>query len=77
MLHVKIGMDIHTVPKKSSYYQSRYRARLREKGYVKRELWIPPEFSKSAGAVLIAIALVLAWVAGAIAAGRRFAEILG
>ena len=31
---------------KSSYYQSRYRARLREKGYVKREIWIPPEYSK-------------------------------
>ncbi|MBC8239690.1 MAG: YjfI family protein [Alphaproteobacteria bacterium] len=31
---------------KSSYYQSRYRARLREKGYVKRELWIPPEYTK-------------------------------
>ena len=28
---------------KSSDYQSRYRARLREKGYVKREVWIPPE----------------------------------
>ena len=32
--------------RKSSYYQSRYRARLREKGYVKRELWIPPDFTK-------------------------------
>ncbi len=30
--------------KKSSYYQSRYRARLRERGFVKREIWIPPEF---------------------------------
>ena len=30
---------------KSSYYQSRYRSRLREKGYVKREIWIPPEHS--------------------------------
>ena len=30
--------------KKSSYYQSRYRARLREQGFVKREIWIPPEF---------------------------------
>jgi uncharacterized protein YjfI (DUF2170 family) len=29
----------------SSYYQSRYRARLREKGYVKREIWIPPEYT--------------------------------
>jgi len=31
---------------KSSYYQSRYRARLRDKGYVKREIWIPPEYTK-------------------------------
>ena len=30
--------------RKSSYYQSRYRARLRERGFVKREVWIPPEF---------------------------------
>jgi hypothetical protein len=30
--------------KKSSYYQSRYRARLRERGFVKREIWIPREF---------------------------------
>ena len=30
----------------SSYYQHRYRARLREKGYVKREIWIPPEYTK-------------------------------
>ena len=30
--------------KKSSYYQSRYRARLRERGFVKRDIWIPPEF---------------------------------
>jgi uncharacterized protein len=34
-------------PKKSSYYQSRYRARLRERGFVKREIWIPPEFVKA------------------------------
>lgn len=34
-------------PKKSSYYQSRYRARLREQGYVKREIWIPPEYTKA------------------------------
>jgi uncharacterized protein YjfI (DUF2170 family) len=33
------------MPTKSSYYQSRYRSRLREKGYVKREIWIPPEHS--------------------------------
>ena len=33
------------MPTKSSYYQSRYRSRLREKGYVKREIWIPPEYS--------------------------------
>ena len=32
--------------RKSSYYQSRYRARLREKGYVKREIWIPPDDTK-------------------------------
>ena len=32
--------------KKSSYYQSRYRSRLRERGFVKREIWIPPEFVK-------------------------------
>lgn len=34
------------VSKKSSYYQSRYRARLRENGYVKREIWIPPDYTK-------------------------------
>jgi uncharacterized protein YjfI (DUF2170 family) len=34
------------VSKKSSYYQSRYRARLREKGYVKREVWIPPGYAE-------------------------------
>ena len=32
--------------KKSSYYQSRYRARLRDNGYVKREIWIPPDYTK-------------------------------
>ena len=32
--------------KKAAYYQSRYRARLREKGYVKREIWIPPDYTK-------------------------------
>jgi uncharacterized protein YjfI (DUF2170 family) len=32
--------------RKSSYYQSRYRSRLRERGFVKREIWIPPEFVK-------------------------------
>ena len=37
---------VSKVPKKSSYYQSRYRARLREKGYVKREIWIPPDYTK-------------------------------
>ncbi len=31
--------------KKSSYYQSRYRARLRDNGYVKREIWIPPDYT--------------------------------
>jgi len=40
-------MDELMVSKKSSYYQSRYRARLREKGYVKREIWIPPDYTKS------------------------------
>jgi uncharacterized protein YjfI (DUF2170 family) len=34
------------MPLKSSYYQSRYRARLRSKGFVKREIWIPPEYTK-------------------------------
>ena len=34
------------VSRKSSYYQSRYRARLREKGYVKREIWIPLDYTK-------------------------------
>jgi len=34
------------VTRKSSYYQSRYRARLREIGYVKREIWIPPDYTK-------------------------------
>lgn len=29
--------------KPSSYYQNRYRERLRQKGFVKREVWIPPE----------------------------------
>ncbi len=33
--------------KKSSYYQSRYRARLREQGFVKREIWIPPQYVQS------------------------------
>jgi len=39
-------MDSFMAPKKSSYYQSRYRARLRETGYVKREIWIPPDYTK-------------------------------
>jgi uncharacterized protein YjfI (DUF2170 family) len=34
------------VSKKSSYYQSRYRTRLRDQGYVKREIWIPPDYTK-------------------------------
>jgi len=38
--------DSFMVSRKSSYYQSRYRARLREKGYVKREIWIPPDYTK-------------------------------
>lgn len=32
--------------KKPAYYQSKYRERLREKGYVKREIWIPPDYTK-------------------------------
>ena len=32
--------------KKPAYYQSKYRERLREKGYVKREVWIPPVYTK-------------------------------
>ncbi len=39
-------MGSFLVSKKSSYYQSRYRARLRENGYVKREIWIPPDYTK-------------------------------
>ena len=31
--------------KKPSYYQSKYRERLREQGYVKREVWIPPDYA--------------------------------
>ena len=33
--------------KKSSYYQTRYRTRLRDQGYVKREIWIPPDFTRA------------------------------
>ena len=33
-------------PKKQAYYQSKYRERLRERGYVKREVWIPPVYTK-------------------------------
>jgi len=32
--------------KKPAYYQSKYRERLRERGYVKREVWIPPVYTK-------------------------------
>ncbi len=32
--------------KNPAYYQSKYRERLREKGYVKREIWIPPNYTK-------------------------------
>ncbi len=39
-------MGSFMVSRKSSYYQSRYRARLREIGYVKREIWIPPDYTK-------------------------------
>ena len=31
--------------KKASYYQSRYRNRLRQQGFVKKEVWIPPEYT--------------------------------
>ena len=31
--------------KKASYYQSRYRDRLREQGFAKKEVWIPPEYT--------------------------------
>ena len=33
--------------KTSAYYQSRYRARLRKQGFVKREVWIPAEHAKT------------------------------
>ena len=33
--------------KTSSYYQTRYRERLRQQGFVKREVWIPPEAAKA------------------------------
>ncbi len=33
------------VSRKPAYYQSKYRERLREKGYVKREIWIPPDYA--------------------------------
>ena len=33
-------------PKKQAYYQSKDRERLRERGYVKREVWIPPDYAK-------------------------------
>ena len=33
--------------KTSAYYQSRYRARLKELGFVKREVWIPAEHAKT------------------------------
>ena len=32
--------------KKPAYYQSKYRERLRDRGYVKREVWIPPVYTK-------------------------------
>lgn len=31
--------------KKASYYQSKYRDRLRQQGFVKKEVWIPPEYA--------------------------------
>lgn len=33
------------VQKKAAYYQSKYRERLREQGFVKREVWIPPDYA--------------------------------
>jgi uncharacterized protein len=44
-LPVTLFDGILMVMKKSSYYQSRYRSRLREQGFVKRESWVPPEFA--------------------------------
>ena len=48
-------MDVTIVPKKSSFYQSKYRARLREKGYVKRELWIPTQYTETLKACEMAL----------------------
>jgi len=39
-------MEFAMAPKKPAYYQSKYRERLRERGYVKREVWIPPDYTK-------------------------------
>ena len=33
--------------KKASYYQSRYRDRLRQQGFVKKEVWIPPKYTQA------------------------------
>lgn len=33
--------------KTSSYYQTRYRERLRQQGFIKRDVWIPPEAAKA------------------------------
>ena len=33
------------VKRSSAYYQNRYRERLKESGFVKREVWIPPQFA--------------------------------
>ena len=44
ILHV-ISLGLLMATKKPSYYQSKYRERLREQGYVKREVWIPPDYA--------------------------------
>lgn len=40
-----MNMVSHMERKSSAYYQRRHRERLREKGLVKKELWILPEFA--------------------------------
>lgn len=37
-------------PKSSAYYQRRHRERLREKGLVKKEVWVLPEFAEELAA---------------------------
>ena len=46
ILHVKFKTRLAGLSRDSSYYQSRYRTRLREMGYVKREVWIPADYTK-------------------------------